>query len=102
MDQTQPAKPELHGKAIGSGTSIIGILEVVESDFAKNLAKETTEEDDAESEYQQTTQTNKVTRTLKESDVKYKTAEYKGLDKSVADMSADRETADSELSAVME
>merc|ERR1712203_1015058 len=98
----QPAKPELHEKATGAGTSIIGILEVVESDFAKNLAKETTEEEDAEANYQKTTQENKVTNTMKSQDVKYKTQEYTTLDKNIADMTADRDTANTELSAVME
>merc|ERR1711972_1180659 len=86
LQQPQPEKPELHAKATGAGNSIIGILEVVESDFAKNLAKETTEEDDAEAEYQKTTQSNSVSKTLKEQDVRYKTQEFNGLDKSGADM----------------
>merc|ERR1712060_781138 len=102
VQQPQPAKPLLHAPATGAGNSIIGILEVVESDFAKNLAEETTEEDDAEAEYQKTTQANKVTKTLKDQDVKYKTQEFNGLDKSIADMTADRETADTELAAVMD
>merc|ERR1712039_909007 len=79
LQSAQPAKPELHSKATGAGESIIGILEVVESDFATNLAKEETEEADAESEYQKTTQKNKVTKTLKDQDVKYKTQEFTGL-----------------------
>merc|ERR1719436_2259639 len=102
VQQPQPAKPELHSKATGAGTSIIGILEVVESDFANNLAKETTEEDDAEANYQKTTQQNKVTKTLKDQDVKYKTQEFRGLDKNVGNLKADRETANTELAAVMD
>merc|ERR1719436_1123670 len=73
----QPAVPETHVKATGAGTSIIGILEVVESDFAKNLAVEETEEADAE-------------------------AEYKALDKELTVLSSDRETKDAELSAVLD
>merc|ERR1712113_845832 len=102
LQQPQPSKPLLHSAATGAGNSIIGILEVVESDFANNLAKETTEEDDAEAQYQKVTQENKVTKTMKDQDVKYKTQEYTGLDKNIAAMTADRETADTELSAVMD
>merc|ERR1711972_577326 len=80
----QPERPELHAKAEGAGSSIIGILEVVESDFANNLAKEETEEADASSEYEKITQENKITKTLKSQDVKYKTQEFTGLDKSIA------------------
>jgi len=98
----QPQMPAKHSKAEGAGKNIIGILEVVESDFAKSLATEETEEDSAEAEYEKMTQTNKISKTLKDQDVKYKTSEFKSLDKSVADLSGDRETADAELSAVLE
>merc|ERR1719235_2951174 len=98
----QPAMPEKHEKASGAGRSIIGMLEVVESDFAKDLATEEAQETDAEVEYQKTTQTNKVTKTMKEQDVKYKTKEFKGLDKSIGELSGDKETANTELAAVME
>jgi len=98
----QPAIPELHSKATGAGSSIIGILEVVESDFAKNLASEETEEADAAAEYEKMTQENKVTKTLKEQDVTYKTQEFNSLDKNAAELAADKETTDSELSAILE
>merc|ERR1719235_1521211 len=56
----QPAKPETFKKAEGAGGSIIDILEVVESDFANNLAKEESEEADAVDAYDKTTQENKI------------------------------------------
>jgi len=98
----QPAKPEIHSSAQGAGDSIIGILEVVESDFATNLAKEEAAEEDAQAEYEKITQENSVTKTLKDQDVKYKTQEAKSLDKSIADMTGDRETESTELAAVLE
>merc|ERR1711920_1106141 len=98
----QPAAPELHAKAGGAGGSIIDILEVVESDFASNLAKEETEEADAQSEYERVSQENAVTRTLKNQDVKYRTLEAKSQDATVADYSADRQAASAELSAVLD
>jgi len=101
-DDAQPAKPVYHSKAEGAGGSIIGILEVVEGDFAKSLATEEAEESDAQAEYDKATQENKVTNTLKSQDVTYKTKEFKSLDKSVADMTSDRAGKDTELKAVLE
>jgi len=98
----QPAAPETHSKADGAGSSIIGILEVVESDFAKNLAKEQMQEEDSVTDYEKVSQENSVTKALKEQDVKYKTQSFKGLDKELAELGNDRSTASEELSAVME
>merc|ERR550537_1828500 len=98
----QPAAPQQHSKASGAGGSIIDILEVVESDFTKNLAAEETEEADAVNTYEKTTQENKLSVTMKSQDVKYKTKEFKGLDKSISDLSGDRETTNTELGAVLE
>merc|ERR1719410_3202776 len=77
----QPAMPKQHTKATGAGTGIIGMLEVVEADFAKGLAKEEAQEEDAQAEYDEITQENKVTKTMKDQDLKYKTKEVKGLKK---------------------
>jgi chromosome segregation ATPase len=98
----QPAKPAAFEKSSGAGGSIIDILEVCESDFATNLAKEETEEADAESEYEKTTQENKISKAMKQQDVKYKTQESVALDKTISELSSDRETTNNELTAVLE
>merc|ERR1719199_1038190 len=98
----QPAKPAAHAKASGAGGSIIDILEVCESDFATNLAREETEEADAAAEYEKTTQENKITKATKDQDAKYKTQEATALDKEITELSGDRDTSNNELSAVLE
>jgi len=98
----QPAAPKKHDKASGAGGSIIDILEVCESDFAKSLAAEEQEEADAIEVYEKTTQENKLSTTMKSQDVKYKTKEFKGLDKSISDLTGDKETTSTELSAVLD
>merc|ERR1712079_875857 len=75
---------------------------VCETDFATNLAKEESEEADAQSEYEKVSQENAVTKTTKEQDAKYKSLEAKSQDKTAAEYSADRETANSELAAVLD
>merc|ERR1719444_348249 len=98
----QPAMPEKHAAAGGAGGSIINLLEVCESDFSSNLAKEETQESDAASEYDKITQENKVSKTMKDQDVKYKTQEFKSLDKNIAEFSGDKGTLSTELGAVNE
>jgi len=98
----QPAKPAHHSKSGGAGGSIIDILEVVESDFTKNLASVETEEADAIAVYEKTTQDNKLATTMKSQDVKYKTKEFTGLDKSISELSGDKDTTSTELSAVLD
>merc|ERR1712032_596682 len=93
MQEEQPAKPEKHEKSTGAGQSIIGMLEVVESDFSETLAKVETEEADAAAEYDKTTQENKIAKTTMSQDAKYKSQEATSLDK---------ETSSTELNAVLE
>jgi len=99
---SQPAPPQQAQKSTGAGQGIIGLLEVIESDFAKNLATEEASESDAASSYDKQTQANKITKAEKEQDAKYKTSEFKGLDKSISDLEADKATEVSELAAVSE
>jgi len=102
LEVDQPAKPEKHAKSGGAGQSIISMLEVCESDFSENLAKVETEEADAAEEYEKVTQANKVTKTTKDQEVKYKTQEFKTLDKEIAELTGDKDTTSTELDAVLE
>merc|ERR1719253_1155727 len=91
-----------HTASDGAGSSIIGLLEVCESDFSKDLAEITAVEQTAAAEYEATTKENELEITAKTQDVTYKTKESKSLDKSVGETSADKSTVQAELDAVME
>merc|ERR1719145_419015 len=65
------AKDKAHVAAEGTGSSIIGLLEVIESDFSKNLAEIISTEEAAVQEYEETTKQNAVDKTNKDQDVKY-------------------------------
>merc|ERR1719269_313608 len=66
-----------HDKATGAASGIIGMLEVVESDFSKNLAEGSAAEAMAIEAYEKLTQDNKIATTEKETAVKYKTKDQK-------------------------
>jgi len=91
-----------HSSADGASSGIIGMLEVIESDFSKGIAEMTTAEDSAQEEYETTTQANILQKMIKDQDVKYKTAEAKKLDKSIAETSSDKDGRQAELDSVME
>jgi len=91
-----------HDAALGAGGGVIGLLEVVESDFSKTLAELTATEDSAVSAYEQQTKENEIEKASKDQDVKYKTKESKDLDKAVSEATSDRSVVQTELDAVNE
>lgn len=97
----QPAAPGTHSSADGAGGSIIGMLEVVESDMGKSLANENMNEEAAAVAYERLSMENRVEKATKESDVKYKTKAAAALDKKVTEVSSDRDSAATELDAVL-
>jgi len=96
------ADGDAHGKASGAGGGIIGLLEVIEADFGRSLADANAAEDSAQSEYDRISKENAITKVTKEQDVKYKTKEYKGLEKAVAEARSDLSSAETENAAVLE
>jgi len=96
------AKDKAHAADEGGGAGIIGLLEVVESDFSKGLIEMTSTEEAAQASYDQETKENEIEKVTKEQDVKYKTEEAAGLDKATAEATSDKAGVQEELDAVLE
>jgi len=96
------AKDGAHEQAQGAASGIIGLLEVCEADFSKNLALITTDEESAVSEYEQVSKDNQIERTNKVADVKFKIQESKNLDKFSGELIVDRTGVQAELDAILE
>jgi len=91
-----------HDAAEGAATGIIGLIEVVESDFTKSLADIVATEETSAAEYDRQTKENEILKTTMEQDVKYKSKEAKGLDEQIAEATSDRANVQAELDAVLE
>jgi chromosome segregation ATPase len=100
--QVRMEQPETssHSKSGDGASSIIGILEVAESDFARLLAEARETEAAAVSEYEEMTEDNKVDTATKTEDVKGKKAELGELEHEVSELSGDRDSDQDELDAV--
>merc|ERR1719210_2712596 len=91
-----------HAADEGGGAGVIGLPEVVQSDFSKGLIEMTSTEEGAQSAYDQQTKENEIEKATKEQDVKYKKEEATGLDKAIAEATSDRAGVQEELDAVLE
>merc|ERR1719221_103564 len=98
----QPSLPGAHKKSSGAGSTIISLLEVVESDFAKDLSRQELEEADSLATYEATKQDDDIARTKMEREATFKTKEAKTLEKDIAELVSSKDSTDAELAAVME
>jgi len=88
-------------KSEDSGSSnIIGMLEMVESDFSKSLAEAISEEEAAQASYMEITQENEIAKVAKEQDIKFKTTRSKTLAKTSSELTSDRDGITTEVNAV--
>jgi len=81
----------------GAATGIVGMLEVVESDFAKQLAEMRVAESTAAEDFKKEENDMKLERTRKEQDMKYKTEAHQRLDADLTDVQSDADSAQSVL-----
>jgi len=98
----QQPETMVHSKSGDAATGIIGLLEVVQSDFSKMLANAEVEEDTAQNEYEKISQENAVTKAMRESDLKYSKKEKTATEATLSDFKNDREAEQAELDAVDE
>jgi len=85
-----------------AAASIIGLIEVAESDFSKALSEAQAAEGLAQDEYETMIQDNKVSRAEKQMDQKNKNAENGRLKNLISETKLDHKDASDELAAVVE
>jgi len=95
-------QPTGHSKATGASTGIIGMLEVIESDFSKMLAEGQATEDQAQKEYDTLSKDNEVATATKTTEAEYKTKDSKETAARLAGLQDDQGVAQKEYSAIME
>merc|ERR1719272_2074465 len=97
---SKTGRPEFGGAKSDTGSSIVSVLEVAESDFTRLLAETETEEDAAADAYAKQTDENKVSKSTKETDAKAKQSEIKSLTVQLGHSNEDHASTSTELDAV--
>jgi len=98
--RTSSKQPAFGGAKSDTGSSIISVLEVAESDFTRLYAETETEEDQAAAAYEKLSEENKVSKATKLADAKAKESEIKSLTVQVSHSKEDHASTSSELDAV--
>jgi len=97
---SKTGRPSFGGAKSDTGSSIISVLEVAESDFTRLLAETETAEDAAAAAYETQTKENTVSKTTKETDAKAKESEIKSLTVELGHSKEDHASTSEELDAV--
>merc|ERR1719473_669398 len=98
--QHKSSRPSFGSAKSDSGSGIISVLEVAESDFTRLFAETETEEDAAAAAYEKLTKENAVAKATKEADAKAKASEVKSLTVSLNQHTEDHSSTSDELDAV--
>merc|ERR1719311_1232740 len=98
---SKTTRPSFGGAKSDTGSSIISVLEVAESDFTRLLAETETAEDAAAEAYEKQTKENEISKATKEADAKAKESEIKSLTVQLGHSKEDHASTSSELDAVL-
>jgi hypothetical protein len=98
----QPQPPVKRRKSSGAADGIIGILEVVSDDMAKDLATMETEESDEVAGYEKLKQENEVDAAAKTAALKHTSKQLAALENDITQQSSDRDTIEQQHAAVQE
>jgi len=94
-------KKKSHESGGDAATGIVGLLEVVESDFTKGLAEMKASEDASAREYRKEMEANGVEKARKVTTVAHKRKESKSLDVTLLETKTDRASTQEQLNAIM-
>jgi len=107
LNQADPTKDmpstwttEYHGMQ-GAAGGVVGMLEVIESDFARLETETKADEESAAKQYKAFMEESAITKTAKTKDVEYKTLEKQNLEGKLATAKTDRENTQKELDAAL-
>jgi len=98
---SKTTRPSFGGAKSDTGSSIISVLEVAESDFTRLLAETETAEDAAAEAYEKSSKENALSKTTKETDAKAKASEIKSLTVQLGHSKEDHASTSAELDAVL-